>query len=77
MTQDIETGSRDRLAKKDGEFEVTPEMIEAEEDVLACELGGGVFCQWRPDEVARRVYLAMARLAPHQNQVRSRNHEAR
>lgn len=46
--------------KERSEIEITPEMIEAGEDVILCELGGadlgGFFSA--PD-LARKVYLAM------------------
>ena len=42
------------------EIEVTPEMIEAGEDVLLSELGAAVSSYWWPDELAKRVFLAMA-----------------
>lgn len=43
------------------EIEITPEMIEAGEEVLLEELGGGVICIWNPHDLARLVYLEMAR----------------
>lgn len=43
------------------EIEVTPEMIEAGEQVLLCELGGGVSSNWDPADLAARVFAAMVR----------------
>jgi hypothetical protein len=46
------------------EIEITSEMIEAGEDVLLSVLGGAVSSHWWPDELAKRVYLAMASRSP-------------
>ena len=56
--------SRDSEKHEDEEIEITPEMIAAGEDVLLGELGGAVSSYWFPDELAKRVYLAMARSRP-------------
>ncbi len=42
------------------EIEITPEMIEAGENVLLEELGGGVICHWCPRDLAAEIYRAMA-----------------
>jgi hypothetical protein len=46
------------------EIVVTPEMVEAGEDILLCALGGAVSTHWWPDELAKQVYLAMAKRCP-------------
>lgn len=53
--------------KESREIEVTPEMIEAGEDVLLSTLGGGVSVHWLPSELAASVYRAM-RLAENDGQ---------
>jgi hypothetical protein len=42
------------------EVEITPAMVEAGEDVLLAVLGGGVSVHWWTDELAKRVFRAMA-----------------
>ena len=41
------------------DVEITPEMIEAGEDVLVSTLGGAVSSHWCPPDLASQVYLAM------------------
>lgn len=50
---------------ENNEVEITPQMIEAGEDVLSGELGGAVSSHWDPRDLAIQVYRAMiqARLA--------------
>jgi hypothetical protein len=47
---------------RNDEIEITPEMIEAGEDVLLGELGGAVTSYWSAPELAKRVFEAMASL---------------
>lgn len=43
------------------EIEITPEMLDAGENELLCELGGAVSCHWLPRDLAEKVYRAMQR----------------
>jgi hypothetical protein len=55
---------RENKTNSTDEIEITPEMIEAGEDVLLCALGGAVSSHWFPDELAKQVYLAMVKHSP-------------
>ena len=49
-----------RPAHEKEEIEITPEMIEAGAEVLSGSLGGAITTLWDVDDLAARVYLAMA-----------------
>lgn len=40
-------------------IEITPEMIDAGEDVLLCTIGGPEDLIWHPRDLAEKVFLAM------------------
>ena len=46
------------------EIEITSTMIAAGEDVLLGELGGAVSVHWFPDDLAKKVFSAMAACSP-------------
>jgi hypothetical protein len=66
MTQDTDSRLDRPVTKQVDEFEITPEMVAAGEDVLLSELGGAVSVFfWDADDLAKRVFAAMQSRRPH------------